>query len=119
MVKARNIQQALGEKIRLLRSKRGLSQQKLAELADMSYKFLGEIERAQQNPTIQTLQKIADGLEVSLSELVRIEDFELNRQETEREIQSLVEEALKSMSDEELPSLLSVIRLLLPGKKDG
>ena len=117
MVKGKNILEALGERIRFLRTKKGFSQQKLAELADLSYKYIGEIERAQQNPTIQTLQKIADGLEVPLLELVHIEDSKLNRQEIESEIQLLVHDALKSMTDEDLLRLAAVLRLLLPGKK--
>lgn len=117
MVKKTNILKALGDRIRILRTKKGLSQQKLAELSDLSYKYLGEVERAQQNPTIQTLQKIADGLEISLNELVQIEDHNLSRKEIELEIQRVTKQALSSMPDEDLPSLLTLLRLLLPGKK--
>jgi transcriptional regulator with XRE-family HTH domain len=117
MVKKTNILKALGDRIRILRTKKGLSQQKLAELSDLSYKYLGEVERAQQNPTIQTLQKIADGLEISLNELVQIEEHNLSRKEIEMEIQHVTKQALSSMPDEDLPSLLTLLRLLLPGKK--
>lgn len=116
MTKDKNIQQALGERIKSIRTKKGLSQQKLAELSDLSYKYIGEVERAQQNPTILTLHKIATGLEVSLSELIHIEEFELSRQEAEQEIQRLIQDALKTMSDEDLPRLLALLRLVLPLK---
>ena len=116
MMKDKNIQQALGERIKSIRTKKGLSQQKLAELSDLSYKYIGEVERAQQNPTILTLHKIATGLEVPLSELIHIEKFEISRQEAEQEIQRLIQDALKTMPDEDLPRLLALLRLVLPGK---
>ncbi len=60
----------IGLKIRLLRTKRKYSQEKLAELADLSKNALGAIERGESKPTINTLAGIADALNVSLSELV-------------------------------------------------
>jgi transcriptional regulator with XRE-family HTH domain len=61
----------LGEKIRKLRIKKGLSQEKLARLADISYNTIVKIESgASNNPTIQTLSGIANALDVSLDELI-------------------------------------------------
>ena len=62
----------IGNKLRKLRKKKKLSQEKLARLADISLNTLTKIESGfAQKPTIQTVVKLAKALEVSLDELVR------------------------------------------------
>lgn len=61
----------LPENIKRYRKKKGLSQDKLAKLADVTHTTLIKIESgANDNPTIKTLRKIADALGVSLDKLV-------------------------------------------------
>lgn len=61
----------LSENIKRIRKKKGLSQDKLSKLADVTHTTLVKIESgANDNPTIKTLKKIADALEISLDELV-------------------------------------------------
>lgn len=61
----------LAENIRKLRNKKGLAQEKLARLANISTATLVKIETgAAKGPTITTVIKIADALGVSLDELV-------------------------------------------------
>lgn len=61
----------LAQNIRKLRLKKGLSQEKLARLADISNATLIKIESGvAKEPTITTVTKIADALEVSIDELV-------------------------------------------------
>ncbi|MDZ7785717.1 MAG: helix-turn-helix transcriptional regulator [Candidatus Saccharibacteria bacterium] len=58
-------------KIKQLREDLGLSREKLARLADVSNNTLINIESGkQQNPTIETMKKIAKALNVSIEELV-------------------------------------------------
>ncbi|MEW6686677.1 MAG: helix-turn-helix transcriptional regulator [Candidatus Edwardsbacteria bacterium] len=59
----------LGKRVRALRKARKMTQEKLSELAEMNPKYIGEIERAETNPTYTTLAKIAYALGISLSEL--------------------------------------------------
>ena len=62
----------LAENIRKLRKKKGLSQEKLARLADISNNTLIKIEQeVAKEPTITTVTKIASALEVSIDELVK------------------------------------------------
>lgn len=61
----------LSDNIKRIRKKKGLSQDKLARLADVTHTTLVKIESGvNDNPTIKTLKKIADALEVTLDELV-------------------------------------------------
>ena len=61
----------VGRIIRLNREQRGLSQEALAELAGLNRSYLGEIERGLAVPSIETLQKLADGLGEKLSALIQ------------------------------------------------
>jgi len=66
----------LSERIRKLRIKKGLSQEKLARLADVSYNTIVKIESSQsKHPTIQTVAGIAKALDISLDELVGKEEL--------------------------------------------
>lgn len=49
----------LGRRIKELRKARGLSQEALAEKMDGHPKYLGSVERGEQNPTIEFLMKLA------------------------------------------------------------
>ena len=64
-------QKLLGRRIRSLRQARGLTQERLGELADLNYKYLGSVERGEGNPSLLVLERIAVALEVELSDLLR------------------------------------------------
>ena len=61
----------VGAKIKYLRQKRGLSQEALALSCDMNPAFLGHVERGMRSPTLNTLQRICDGLGITLTELTK------------------------------------------------
>lgn len=67
----------IGLKIVLERTKRKLSQEKLAELSDLSKNSLGAIERGTSSPSIDTLDRIAAALDIELSELVKVKSVDL------------------------------------------
>ncbi len=100
----------LGRRIRALRNTKGWTQQELGERADINYKFLGEIERGQQNPSFNSLAKIAVGLELDLSELFRFEHEIADRKKVEARIRQIT----KTMPDDGLRQLLMVLRTLYP-----
>jgi len=61
--------QALGQRIKELRTQTGLSQEKFALLINMDRTYFASVEAGKRNIAIRNIQKIADGLNVSLSEL--------------------------------------------------
>lgn len=63
----------VGAKIKYLRLKRGMSQEALALSCDMNPAFLGHVERGMRSPTLNTLQRICDGLSITLTELLLTE----------------------------------------------
>ncbi|WP_054028564.1 helix-turn-helix domain-containing protein [Bacillus sp. FJAT-28004] len=62
----------VGENIRLLRKKRGLSQEQLALRADINASYMGQVERGEKNPTIDVLSKIAIALQTPLERIVNV-----------------------------------------------
>ena len=64
----------LGGRVRLLRAQRGLSQEKLAERAGLTSKFLGEVERVETNPSTTSVARLAAALSVNIGDLFEAGD---------------------------------------------
>lgn len=62
--------QLIGMRIRERRKELKLTQEQLAEKADMDYRSIGAIERGERNITIESLSKVANALDVSVSYLL-------------------------------------------------
>ena len=61
----------IGQKIRKWRTKRGLTQEGLARKADISYTTFVKIETdVVKNPSVDTVKKIAQALEITIDELI-------------------------------------------------
>ncbi len=68
------IVKSIGQRIRQLRTERSgprLTQEQLAERAEISVSFLSMIERGERAPHLETLEMLAGALEVPLEELFR------------------------------------------------
>lgn len=64
-----DIQKLFGLKVQRLRKQKGLSQEKFALSIDMDRTYFASVEAGKRNIALKNIQKIADGLDVSLSEL--------------------------------------------------
>ena len=58
-----------GQKLRILRKTKKLSQEKLAEKANLHPTYIGVIERGEQSATLDTVEKLAGALHVKEKEL--------------------------------------------------
>lgn len=56
-----------GMAIKTLREQKGISQEKLGEIADLHRTYIGMIERAERNITLKNIDKIAKALDVEIS----------------------------------------------------
>jgi transcriptional regulator with XRE-family HTH domain len=65
----RDINKEVGFRIREVRQEQGLSQEKLAALADLHRAYIGQIERGEKNIGLKNLEKIAKALHVNIKEL--------------------------------------------------
>ncbi|HVU27964.1 MAG TPA: helix-turn-helix transcriptional regulator [Verrucomicrobiae bacterium] len=60
----------VGQKILTYRKRAGISQEKLAEKAELSYKYVGEVERGTVNISLDSLARIAKALKIKVRDLV-------------------------------------------------
>lgn len=66
-----NQKSIIAKNIKKIRKEKGISQDRLSKLADLSLNTIVNIESGNNpNPTIETLQKIANALNVSIDELL-------------------------------------------------
>ncbi|MEK4385958.1 helix-turn-helix transcriptional regulator [Solibacillus sp. FSL W7-1436] len=66
--------------IREVRKINGLTQEELAEKCGLHTTYLAGVERGERNITMQTLEKIAHGLEISPIELLKFEGLDIDEQ---------------------------------------
>src|SRR5213593_2666556 len=64
----------VGRRVRALRDARGLSLRDLALRSGVSAPMLSQVERGETSPTLSVAAKIAAGLELSLSQLLRLDE---------------------------------------------
>ncbi len=70
MAKPVRHQKIIGEAIRRFRKQAGLSQEKLAEKADLHPVYIGEVERGEEAASVSALVRIAKALKVKVREFV-------------------------------------------------
>lgn len=64
-----NIERKFGAKLAYIRKSKKLSQIKLAEIVNMNFNYIGQIERGEANVTIKTMKTLANALGIELREL--------------------------------------------------
>ena len=60
----------IGNKIKSERLNKSLKQKELAVRAGISISYMSDIERGRTNPSVQTLKKISDALDIKVSKLI-------------------------------------------------
>ncbi len=69
------VRDLIAKNVRGFREQLGVSQEKLAEYADLHRTFVGFIERAERSITVHTLFKLAKGLSVTAADLVTKDSY--------------------------------------------
>lgn len=62
---------AFGDRLRELREKRELSQERLSELGGMNRNYVSDVERGRRNPCLWNIVRLADALDVPPAEFFR------------------------------------------------
>ena len=70
----RSLRSRFGQRVREIRIRQNLSLEALAEKAHLNDKFVQAVETARQSPTIDSVEKLASGLDVNLRELFAFDD---------------------------------------------
>ncbi len=72
-----NIKQILGKRVKELRDNLKLSQEALADKAELDRTFINHVENGRRNISIDNIQKIVHALNVSISEFFNTTEFKL------------------------------------------
>ena len=64
-----DIKKKFGLKIKELRKERGLSQEKLAHLAEIDRTYLPSIEKGERNVSIEIVERLANALNIKIKDL--------------------------------------------------
>lgn len=99
-------EQLLGKRIRELRRTHKMTIEQLAERAGINDKYLGSIERGEQNPSFKVVTEVARSLEVELSDLFRFEHTEDN----EKVLRQKIADLLKRSDLRQLQILFKIIK---------
>lgn len=98
-----DVKKLVGDRIRQLRKQRKLSQEELGYKSDLHYTHIGAIERGEKNWSIDTLVKVAGGLNVTINDLLAVpskpEDIRRLKKAVIAEISESSPEAVKIFSD--------------------
>lgn len=102
-------QQEFGERILQLRKQMGLSQLEVSLRCDVQISYIGSIELGKKNPTLSTLTKLANGLGLTLSELLAESEPKINQND---EIINKAISYLAPMRDETRRDAITVLKIL-------
>ena len=100
-----SIQTLFGRRLRSLRTEKELTQQQLGDKAGMSYKYLGAIERGEENPSLKVIGKLADALDVEPQDMLVLEHEETRPAALKKQLNRLLKEA-------DVASLQQAVKLL-------
>lgn len=100
-----NEKKLIGRRIKELRRGKGLSQDKLAELAETSPNYLSRMERGTENPTLDMLIKLSNALEVEMWEM-----FDFGHVAGRKDLKDSIQTFLKIADESTLRLAAKVIR---------
>ncbi|SHN80810.1 DNA-binding transcriptional regulator, XRE-family HTH domain [Paenibacillus sp. ov031] len=87
----RKILKLVGARIKVLRKDKGLSQEALGEKGGFHFTYIGQVERGEKNVSLINLGKIAEALDVNVSQLFAYVNDEFELTETDIMIQEIVD----------------------------
>ena len=97
----------LGEKIKKERMRNRLTQEMLAEMADITSSYVGQIERGERKVTLSKLVRIANVLNVSVDYLLS-DTAEL----TEDNLQAEIKNAMNNMEEKDKHMIIDIIKII-------
>ncbi len=112
-----SVSKLLGEKIRDIRKSKSLSQEDVSYIASLSPTHLGQIERGNKKPTVETISKIANALDVTIIDLFNFDmpqyDAKSIKQSSNLQTINLL---LKGMDEQSLGEVLKSIKAMIDFK---
>lgn len=102
-----NLREFVAKQIRLLRLKNGMTQEYLAEKADLGFNYIYRLENKQLNVKLETIEKIIQALEVDMNTFFNIEN-----QNQSGEFSQLIEDIRKLPTEKREPTIKALRDIL-------
>jgi len=103
------VTELFGRRVRSLRKAQGLTQEDLADRGGVNYKYLGAVERGEENPSLKIISGIATGLGVEVRDLFEFQHEEPSPAKLRKKLDSL----LKDADQATLQQAVKLVRALL------
>lgn len=68
---SKKVKKAFGRALREVRKRRGMSQLDVSTASDLDRAYMSELERGLKNPSLETIFRLADAMDVSAVEIIR------------------------------------------------
>lgn len=81
-----SLPETVGNRIRELRKAKGWTQEQLAEAAGLHYSYIGGVERGDRNISLETLEKIMNGLQVPAEDIFKFKEDSLYKRALDEHI---------------------------------
>jgi len=109
-----DIKEIFAENLKKIRRKKGLTQEKLAEKANMSLQYLALLELARKFPSGEMLERLANALDIETYELLAVassanNELELLRNNIISEVKTLNESLAKNITDEVIKTIKNTL----------
>ena len=98
---------SVGERLRELRTSKAMSQEQVANIAEITPAYFGQVERGLKNVTVHTLEKICAALNVSLAEF-----FSPAKKYTNKKLDELSTQILNQLNGKSETEKQAVLRLI-------
>src|SRR5919106_3093346 len=126
--RVRGVQQAIGQTLRALRQREGLTQKELASKlpGEVDYSYIGKIERGEQLPSLKMLERLSNALAVPLSSFfqglssdvtARREGREAGNEALGRQREQLLLYLVHTVHNDDIPLLIEIVQVLNKRRK--
>ena len=112
VMKMNDLSIKFGKRIRQLRQSLSMSQEELAFKAGIRAAHLGQIERAEKKPTLETIGKLAEALSIPLNQLFALDEKPIEVSQSDNPIIAKINLFLTNMTIDEQKDALRIIRIL-------
>jgi transcriptional regulator with XRE-family HTH domain len=122
------VQQAIGQTLRALRQREGLTQKELASKiqGEVDYSYIGKIERGEQRPSLKMLERLSHALAVPFSSFFRGLDSDVTargggrgagNEALGRQRERLLLYLARTVHNDDIPLLIEIVRILNKRRK--
>lgn len=100
--------QKFANNIKKFRKSKGMTQERLADLVNVDFRYISLIENAKSFPSCDVIEKLAKALDVEYSQLFFFEE-NLSREELEQSIIKII----KTLNEKNLKTLFDIAKILI------